>query len=565
MGVITNDTRTEAFKRKEAGLPPLQHQVRVNQNGKNPTVQQEDGRQVQVKEEENFRQTALRKRLLAAGIDLPADAFTNPVSNAAITIGVAGALGMSITAFGRFMSLDIFGKDKVVGLKNVEVPHEVQNAKDIAKFKKDTQAAIKRFTKNSTLLDRFFQDRPDVAEVKNITPEKKAEVKQLFKQGTFPDRNTPKNSLQVQPQGVAPMASQTTPTPTSPTAPTQPQASLQRVPQSPQTQGFGGQRVTASMADKFAGANSQLQGPLQQQNTSAPGFNDLGREDARLVREQNNPQTRYVDKPLADKGQLRQQVTRLGKPQVAPSPTPTTATAPTPKPTGSFTAPKLPKPASPMVSVGGNIRFSPVNSGIVSTLKGGIVNAVVGAFAQPHVEAAGEFLGDKLAEGIWNVTGRDEKHGLTFNEFQAMKTDIEGRDARNEQKRIDDKAEMNRPFADGEAPAAPQLPPPPEQQQTQSQVPQRTPQPSAPVGAAEAPLEVKEEPRPSFAPGGGSIKFDYRPQPMRSQSSPKPQPQPQQIRDYGSKDKNLAVWAKANRGMIEKVGTKQQRDILSKV
>ena len=331
------------------------------------------------------------------------------------------------------------------------------------------------------------------------------------------------------------------------------------------------------MADKFAGTNSQIQGPLQQQNTSATGFNDLGREDARLVREQRNPHTRYVDKPLADKGQLRQQVTRLGKPQVAPTPpTPmasqTTPTAPKPtaaplRASGSFTAPNVPKSTpSPMVSVGGSVKFSPI-----STLKGGIANAVIGAIAQPYVEQAGEFLGNKLAEGIWNVTGRDEKHGLTFNEFQAMKSDIEGRDARNAQQRIDDKAEMNRPFADGEAPTAPQLPPAPEvgtssseQQQTQSQrdvvTPQvQQPQPSAPVGAAEAPLEVREAPpKPSYQASGGSIKFDYRP-------VPKPQPKPQQIRDYGSKDKNLSVWAKANRGMIEKVGTKQQRDILSKV
>lgn len=45
------------------------------------------------------------------------------------------------------------------------------------------------------------------------------------------------------------------------------------------------------------------------------------------------------------------------------------------------------------------------------------------------------------------------------------------------------------------------------------------------------------------------------PTPTRTASAPK-------VRDYGSKDKNLAAWAKANRKMIEKVGTKRQRDIL---
>ena len=44
--------------------------------------------------------------------------------------------------------------------------------------------------------------------------------------------------------------------------------------------------------------NEPLQGPIQQTNQGS-SFNDLGREDARRIAEQNNPNTRYVDKPTA--------------------------------------------------------------------------------------------------------------------------------------------------------------------------------------------------------------------------------------------------------------------------
>ena len=44
--------------------------------------------------------------------------------------------------------------------------------------------------------------------------------------------------------------------------------------------------------------NEPLQGAIQPTNQSA-SFNDSGREDARRIVEQNNPNTRYVDKPTA--------------------------------------------------------------------------------------------------------------------------------------------------------------------------------------------------------------------------------------------------------------------------
>ena len=44
--------------------------------------------------------------------------------------------------------------------------------------------------------------------------------------------------------------------------------------------------------------NEPIQAPLQKVEQSS-SFNDLGREDARCIAEQNNPNTRYVDKPTA--------------------------------------------------------------------------------------------------------------------------------------------------------------------------------------------------------------------------------------------------------------------------
>ena len=47
------------------------------------------------------------------------------------------------------------------------------------------------------------------------------------------------------------------------------------------------------------GREGPQQGPLQLIQ-KGPGFDDMGREDARIIREDSNPNTRYIDKPLAD-------------------------------------------------------------------------------------------------------------------------------------------------------------------------------------------------------------------------------------------------------------------------
>ena len=50
--------------------------------------------------------------------------------------------------------------------------------------------------------------------------------------------------------------------------------------------------------------NEPIQGPLNQVEKSS-SFDDVGREDARRISETNNPNTRYVDKPLSTLQQER--------------------------------------------------------------------------------------------------------------------------------------------------------------------------------------------------------------------------------------------------------------------
>ena len=91
--------------------------------------------------------------------------------------------------------------------------------------------------------------------------------------------------------------------------------------------------------------NEQLQAPLQKvEKTSS--FNDLGREDARRIVEQNNPNTRYIDKPaattskrqLSDAMSRQQALIRNAQSQVLGS-----KAVPQLKPSGAFAAPSIPQ------------------------------------------------------------------------------------------------------------------------------------------------------------------------------------------------------------------------------
>ena len=133
--------------------------------------------------------------------------------------------------------------------------------------------------------------------------------------------------------------------------------------------------------------NEPIQSPLQKVDKST-SFNDLGREDARRIAEQNNPNTRYVDKPTAttSKRQLsdamsRQQVViRDAQRQVLGS-----KAVPQLKPSGSFAAPSVPQPQ--LVFKGGSVRFQP---------RANLVTAVAGVASQLLVEPLSDVISDNI-------------------------------------------------------------------------------------------------------------------------------------------------------------------------
>ena len=133
--------------------------------------------------------------------------------------------------------------------------------------------------------------------------------------------------------------------------------------------------------------NEPIQAPLQKVEQSS-SFNDLGREDARRIAEQNNPNTRYVDKPtattskrqLSDAMSRQQAVIRNAQRQVLGS-----KAVPQLKPSGSFAAPSIPQ--SQLVFKGGSVRFQP---------RANLVTAVAGVASQLLVEPLSDVISDNI-------------------------------------------------------------------------------------------------------------------------------------------------------------------------
>lgn len=133
--------------------------------------------------------------------------------------------------------------------------------------------------------------------------------------------------------------------------------------------------------------NEPIQAPLQKVEKSS-SFNDLGREDARRIAEQSNPNTRYVDKPIAttSKRQLsdamsrQQAVIRNAQSQVLGS-----KAVPQLKPSGSFDAPSIPQ--SKLVFKGGSVHFQPRTN---------LMTAVAGVASQLLVEPLSEAISDNI-------------------------------------------------------------------------------------------------------------------------------------------------------------------------
>ena len=134
--------------------------------------------------------------------------------------------------------------------------------------------------------------------------------------------------------------------------------------------------------------NEPIQEPLQKVEQSS-SFNDLGREDARRIAEQNNPNTRYVDKPtattskrqLSDAMSRQQAVIQNAQRQVLGS-----NAVSQHKPSGRFAAPSVP-PQSQLVFKGGSVRFQ---------LRTNLVTAVAGVASQMLVEALSDAISDNI-------------------------------------------------------------------------------------------------------------------------------------------------------------------------
>ncbi len=134
--------------------------------------------------------------------------------------------------------------------------------------------------------------------------------------------------------------------------------------------------------------NEPLQGAIQQTKQSY-SFDDLGREDARQITEQNNPNTRYIDKPtataskrqLSDAMSRQQALIRNTQRQVLGS-----KATPQLKPSGIFSAPSVP-PQSQLVFQGGSVRFQPrVN----------LVTAIAGVASNMLVEPLSDVISDNI-------------------------------------------------------------------------------------------------------------------------------------------------------------------------
>ena len=148
--------------------------------------------------------------------------------------------------------------------------------------------------------------------------------------------------------------------------------------------------------------NEPLQSPLQKVEKSS-SFNDLGREDARRIAEQNNPNTRYVDKPAAttSKRQLtdamsrQQAVIRNAQRQVLGS-----KAVPTLNPSGKFSAPSVPS-QSPLVIKGGSVHYQP-------QIRANLLTAVAGAASQMLVEPLSDVISDNIIFPLMEkALGRD--------------------------------------------------------------------------------------------------------------------------------------------------------------
>lgn len=168
-----------------------------------------------------------------------------------------------------------------------------------------------------------------------------------------------------------------------------------------------------------------FQHPVQQPHSSTSSA-DVGREAARQLRESNNPNTRFIDKPdsttnknvLRDVQNRQQAASRSVQRQVLGE-----ASTASLKPSGRYSAPPVPpRQTMQLVAKGGSIRLAPVPA-FGANLAAGVAAYAVERAAQPALE----YLGEKLARGLYSgyeaIFG--DTDGMTFDEVQAHHRQIE--------------------------------------------------------------------------------------------------------------------------------------------
>ena len=204
-----------------------------------------------------------------------------------------------------------------------------------------------------------------------------------------------------------------------------------------------------------------FQGPIQQPSGSQLST-DLGRETARQLRENANPNTRFIDKPISttDKNLLRQAAERQqSMVRDAQKQAFSKRNAPQVKPVGRFAAPSV--PTSNLVFQGGGVRFQP-------SMRGNLFTAVTGVAAELLVQPVADVISDYVIHPmIGAAIGKDipkVEELRRLNELRIQnEEEVKAMDIVNEriyQQRLEEAA---MPIEEGEAPDAPILPPPPSQ------------------------------------------------------------------------------------------------------
>lgn len=212
-----------------------------------------------------------------------------------------------------------------------------------------------------------------------------------------------------------------------------------------------GMRPSTSAAS--ATQQELIQGPIQQPS-GAQLSNDLGRETARQLRENANPNTRFIDKPTptTDRNLLRQSSERQQSMiRDAQQQAFSKRKVPQVKAGGRFAAPSV--PTSNLVFKGGGVRFQP-------TMRGNLLTGLAGVAAELLVEPVADVISDYVIHPmIGAALGKDIPKVEELRRLNQLRIqneeEVKAMDVENEriyQQRLEEAA---MPIIEGEAPDTP--------------------------------------------------------------------------------------------------------------